>query len=510
MQVQLLDLHNALKNIKTLGITSRPANPVIGGVRIQNDGSQRTPGSAFISISAFNYDTSATFTIPAKVSPLQKFNVLVSHADLAGWVAQLKPTAKNNPAVAITIGETVRFDCSGAVLTLEPLQFEDCPNIPEVDGDFVEVAAANLARVAKRAGAVADLAKNTIGNPIFAGVHIDWNSRDINGDADVFATDKVRLAWEKLPCIGGFHPEVPAMVVDAKLLAKMAPMFIDSQVKVQWRSAHWTADGVPASALPEGVSPSGTWRFTSSDGAVDFTLTQITGGYPQVQGLFCDKVPAAQVRVCRKTLLDTLKMAATPKSEVGLDFALRSSDQRGVGHLDSVKVFTSNPDSELGFERTISTAHTGTPMEVWVKPQYLIDGLQMLTCEFVTLKLNHPLKPVEVCADEDPMRYIFVPYRIAGAKVEPVKNPCGFKYDDGNVCIKENVNGHADLHTPKVTVDTAPAPNTSLQDALKEAANQVCQTTGKPRKVGEFVAGGQPVINRVAVARKPEKDSQEK
>jgi DNA polymerase-3 subunit beta len=331
-------------------LPQRTTLPILGGVLIEAaDGS--------VTLSAFDYESSARTTISASVA--EEGRTLVSGRLLADIASRL-PAAP----VDFTVADgRVSIRCGAGRFTLLPMPVEEYPALPEiasvgglVPGDVLADAIAQVVVAASRDDVT----------PVITGVQLEVSENSLS----LVATDRYRVAIRDIPWDSGDSgiSEATALV-PARVLAEIGKTF-----------AHATTVRVSIASGGERE----LIAFSADDKAVTSLL--IKGNYPPVKRLFPQNVEEFAV-VTTSDLVDAVRrVSLVLEREAALRFSF------GV---DGLSLEAAGSEQAQASE-TIDAVLTGEETVVSLKPQFLIDALGAVHSEFVRLgftRTDNPNKP---------------------------------------------------------------------------------------------------------------------
>jgi len=355
-------------------LPTRPAAPVLAGVRIEAD------SAGVLHLASFDYEVSARSQIPAEVS--EPGTVLVS----GRLLAEISRALPAKPVDVTLDGTKVVVTCGSSRFTLLTMPVEEYPALPAVpepagvfDGDELAEAVAQVTVAASR--------DDTL--PLLTAVRMEIEGEKVT----LLATDRYRLALRELD----WRPSSPdistAALVRAKTLSDVA------------KSMGSTPEVTVAFSQGAGVDLIG---FEAA-GRVTTSLL-VDGDYPAVRRLFPDETPIHAV-VDNQALIDAAKRVALVAER---NTSIRLAFSEGQVVLDA------GQGDDAQASESIEARLEGEEITVAFNPHYLLDGLGAIDHPFVRFSFTHPNKPVEFTgqktadADDDrSYRYLLVPIRFA-------------------------------------------------------------------------------------------------
>ena len=269
----------------------RPPVPVLAGLLLDAD-------AGTITVSGFDYETSARMTVAAEVG--EPGRVLVSGRLLADIVKSL-------PAKPVTLaldGTRVLLKCGAAKFTLLTMPVDEYPDIPVVPESSGVIPAEVFTRAV---GQVAVAASRDETLPILTGVRVELGADTVT----LLATDRYRLAMRVLPWTTDPRTSgtVPAVLIRSRTLADVAKSLIPgTDLQVGFGDSH---AGFQA----------GQRRTTS---------LLVDGEYPKVRALFPAAADAVAV-VETDALVQAVKRVAPRRGTVHPGQAQVHARHGGVG-----------------------------------------------------------------------------------------------------------------------------------------------------------------------------------
>ncbi|MDQ4491809.1 DNA polymerase III subunit beta [Sinomonas sp. ASV486] len=352
-------------------LSPRPPVPVLAGLLLKaHDG--------VVTLSSFDYETSARLEIPAEIR--EEGTILVSGRLLADICRSL-PAA---PVDVETDGTKVTLTCrrsSFHLSTMPEAEYPPLPSLPAilgtVPGDSFAKGVAQVTIAASR--------DDTL--PILTGVRMEIENELIT----LLATDRYRLAMREIH----WQPTTPgtstAALVKAKTLSEVAK----------------TLGGAGDLSLALADDDSRLVGFES--GGRTTTSLLVDGDYPKIRSLFPESTPIHAV-VSTQELVEAVRrvsLVAERNTPVRLSFT------EGLVTLDA----GTGEDAQASEE--LEAQLTGEPIVVAFNPHYLIEGLAVIETPFVRFSFTSAPKPAMITAqraldgdDEGDYRYLVMPVRL--------------------------------------------------------------------------------------------------
>ena len=356
------------------GLPSRPSVPILAGMLVD-------AADGHVTLSGFDYESSAQVSVPAEVADGGRFLV-------SGRL--LSDICRSMPRDTVELsGDTTRVQVSSGSsrFVLHTLPLQEYPALPEmpatsgvVDGQLFARAVAQVVSAAGR--------DDTL--PVFTGIRLE-----VRGDTiSLLATDRYRLAVRTIP----WQPVDPGAeanaLIPAKLLADVAKAMAAQELTLALGSTR-TGDGLIGF---EGGGRHATGRL-------------IDGDFPKVRSLIpVENAITSTVTVDTATLVEAVKRVALV-AERTAPVAITFSD--GTATLDA-----GNGDAAQASESVEATL-TGEPVTAGFNAGYLLDGLGSLGAPIAHFAFTQPTKPANLTGlrspDDSPSpdsAYILMPMRL--------------------------------------------------------------------------------------------------
>ena len=354
-------------------LPTRPASPILAGMRISAQGQELT-------LSSFDYEVSGNSRIPASVD--EEGEVLVS----GRLLADISKSLPNKPVTIEVDGQKVSLSCGSSHFTLAVMPIDEYPLLPgqpqvagSVDSQVFAQAVAQVSIAASR--------DETL--PLLTAVRVEIDGDNIT----LLATDRYRLAMRELHW-DSVSDMSEAALVKARILQDVAKS-MTSGAKVDVGLAQESQPG--ASSLI-GFQAGG--RRTTS--------TLMDGDYPPVRRLF-PETTTIQAIVERHTLLEAVKrvsLVAERKTSVRLSFS------------DGQLVLEAGQGDNAQASEVVPAQLMGEDIATAFNPQYLSEGLSVMDTDFVRFGFTHPTKPAVITGQEKvdggestDFRYLLMPIR---------------------------------------------------------------------------------------------------
>ena len=354
-------------------LPTRPASPILAGMRISAQGQELT-------LSSFDYEVSGNSRIPASVD--EEGEVLVS----GRLLADISKSLPNKPVTIEVDGQKVSLSCGSSHFTLAVMPIDEYPLLPaqpqvagSVDSQVFQQAVAQVSIAASR--------DETL--PLLTAVRVEIDGDNIT----LLATDRYRLAMRELKW-DSVSDMSEAALVKARILQDVAKS-MTSGAKVE---IGLSQESQPGASSPIGFQAGG--RRTTS--------TLMDGDYPPVRRLF-PETTTIQAIVERHTLLEAVKrvsLVAERKTSVRLSFS------------DGQLVLEAGQGDNAQASEVVQAQLMGDDIATAFNPQYLSEGLSVMDTEYVRFGFTHPTKPAVITGQDKAdggestdFRYLLMPIR---------------------------------------------------------------------------------------------------
>jgi DNA polymerase-3 subunit beta len=361
-------------------IPTRPGTlPQLSGILVRT-------GTDGLTLSGFDYETSAQVTIPADIA--DEGQVLVSGRLLAD-------IARSLPAKPVDValdGAKLSVTCGSSRFSLQTMPVEDypaLPDMPEVAGTAdADLFAAAVAQAVTAAGRDDML-------PVLTGVKLEIDGSTLS----LLATDRFRLSLRDLEWRPTQSDFTVTALVPARVLGDTAKsLTAGSELKI----------ALSASGAGEGLIG---FEATAAGGTRRTTTRLIEGAFPNVRQLFPNTSEiSAQVEVA--ALIDSVKRVSLV---AGRNTPIRLSFTDGMVTLEA------GNGEEAQASESLEATLTGDDISIGFNPSYLLDGLGAIGGSHVHIAMTQPARPAAFAsmasADAQPdlaFRYLLMPLRMQG------------------------------------------------------------------------------------------------
>ena len=365
-------------------LPSRPSVPILGGVLLEADSG--------LTISGFDYETSAQVSVPAEVS--EPGSTLVSGRLLAD-IARALP---DRPVEVTVTAQKMYITCGSAKFTLPTMPVEDYPQLPEMPG---VTGSANVDAFSEAVSQVAVAAGKDDTLPMLTGIRMEIEGPRVT----LIATDRFRLAirdfeWE--PARDDVAVEV---LIPAKAMIEVSRSSGGGRVDLSLGAgAEVGADGIL------GVLVSGQRT----------TTRLLDAEFPKVRQLLPPQHTSVAV-VEVEPLVQAIKRAALV-ADRGVQVRLAFSE----GEV----ALSAGGDDAAQANETLPVDFVGVTLTIAFNPGYLLDGLGSVHSSRVAFGFTQPSRPAvlrpapealpEVDADgsiapiDSDHTYLLMPVRLPG------------------------------------------------------------------------------------------------
>jgi len=360
------------------GLPNRPSVPVLAGLLIETT-------SHGLSLSGFDYETSAQSTVPA-AEVADDGRVLVSGRLLADICRSLP-----NRSVEVTLdGTKISVVCGTARFNLQTMPVEDYPTLPSMPTASGTVRSDEFGEAVTQAVSAAGRDDML---PLLTGVRMEIEGARIS----LMATDRFRaslreLTWRPERSDASAHALVPARVLAETAKALMT-------------------GGEVSVALSSGGSGDGLIGFegVAGNGNRATTTRLLEGEFPRVRQLFSAESQTV-AWIGTAALVESVKrvsLVAERNTPVRLTFA------------DQQVVLEAGSGDEAQASESVEARVDGADISIGFNPHYLLDGLSVITTPAVHLAFTQHTRPAALAGatetgaePELDFRYLLMPVRL--------------------------------------------------------------------------------------------------
>jgi DNA polymerase-3 subunit beta len=338
-------------------LPTRPSVPVLSGLKLEaSDGT--------LTLSGFDYETSARVSVPAQVA--DEGSALVSGRLLAE-IARALPA---HPVDVSDEGGRVVLLCRSSRFTLQTLPLDEYPSLPDlpsatgrVRGDLFADAVAQVAIAAGRDDML----------PVFTGLRLEIDGEKLT----LAATDRFRLAVRELE----WRPERPdasgTALIPARVLAEATRAFAGSPSEITLAlSGSGEAGGEGLLGLTGEAA-----------GGIRHTTTRLLDGeFPPYRKLFPPE-QHTEAYVDTAAIIESLKrvaLVAERHTSVQLNFA------------EGQVVLEAGSGDEAQASEALPARIEGDGVATGFNPRYLLDGLSAVRSAVTRLSFTLASRPAVI------------------------------------------------------------------------------------------------------------------
>lgn len=358
------------------GLSSRPPVPVLAGVLLRAD------EEGTLTLSAFDYEISATVTVQAEVT--EGGTVLV----LGKLLADI---SRNLPVAPVEIsveGSKVALRCGSSRFSLIQMPVGDYPSLPAPAESSGSISGQTFTRSVAQVAIAADRGDTL---PILTGVRVE-----IEGDKVVLlATDRYRLAMRELTWSPAVNDVSHVALIPARTLSETAKAL--------------GAAGSIQVALGDAGGGAGLIGFEA--GARRATTRLLDGEYPKVTSIFPSSVDTVAL-IHTPSLVEAVRRVAL--------VAERNTPVR-LGFTDGQVAIEAGTGEDAQGSEAIEASLTGPEIDSAFNPQFLLDGLGALDTAYTRMAFTQASRPCVISGQQEldgesdeSYRYVLMPVRFAG------------------------------------------------------------------------------------------------
>lgn len=351
-------------------IDSRPANPILAGLKIE-----ATNGT--LQLSAFNYQISSLNHIEAGID--EEGSVLVLGKLMADITKSLPAEntylSSENNLLTITSGKST--------FTLQLMPLGEYPDLPALPNKLGQVDAPTFIQAVNQASVSISREEN---RPVLTGIRMQFEDDTVT----MTSTDRFRLSRSTFKWTPENENTNSVTLVRGTLLRDIARSFDDHQNVI--------IDFDEKDPILLGFENSGR----------NSTSQLIDGEFPSVDRLFVDDYPIHAV-INRQDLINSIKrvsLVAEKNAPIRMTFA------------NQELTLSAGAADESQAKEVLDIDMDGEEITVAFNPLYLIEGLSAITEPFVHMKMATAVKPVEFNGQQESdgdesmnYRYLLVPMR---------------------------------------------------------------------------------------------------
>jgi len=329
-------------------LPSRPSVPILGGVLLEADSG--------LTISGFDYETSAQVAVPAEVS--EPGSTLVSGRLLAD-IARALP---DRPVEVTVSAQKMYITCGSAKFTLPTMPVEDYPQLPAMPG---VTGSAELDAFSQAVAQVVVAAGKDDTLPMLTGIRMEIEGPRVT----LIATDRFRLAIREFEWEPAREDVAVEVLIPAKTLADVT------------RSAgHGGRLDISLGAGSE-VGAEGILGVLVAGQRT--TTRLLDAEFPKVRQLLPPQHTSVAV-VEVDPLVQAIKRVALV-ADRGVQVRMTFSD----GEL----ALSAGGDDAAQANESLPVDFVGDPLTIAFNPGYLLDGLSSVNSERVAFGFTQPSRP---------------------------------------------------------------------------------------------------------------------
>lgn len=341
-------------------LPNRPSVPILAGLRV-------TAGDDGVTLSSFDYETSARVTVAGDVD--EAGEALVSGRLLAD-------IARSLPAKPVSItSDATRMEivCGSARFTLQTLPVADYPALPEMPAATGTVEAELFQKAVSQVVVAAGRDELL---PVFTGVRVE-----IEGDTlSLLATDRYRMALKEIPWTPAATQASGAALVPARVLNETAKSMTSGDKVTMSLSSGGAGDGL---AGFEGDGAGGTREITTR---------LLDGEFPKVRHLM-QVQPTVSVRCNTAELIASAKRVALVAER---NTSLRMVISEGQIALEAATGDQAQASEAIEAQVDVTDGGENPVPAAGFNPHYLQDVLNVLDTPYVYFAFTAPGKPCMV------------------------------------------------------------------------------------------------------------------
>ncbi|QDP94761.1 DNA polymerase III subunit beta [Microlunatus elymi] len=338
-------------------LPTRPSVPILAGLLV-------TATESGVTLSSFDYETSAQIKVAAQVS--DEGQALVS----GRLLADISRSLPHKPVDLVADESRMEITCGSARFTLQALPVGDYPSLPHMPEATGTVASDAFAQAVSQVVVAAGRDELL---PVFTGVRLE-----IEGDTlSLLATDRYRMALKELNWNPGSPQLSTAALVPARVLADTARSMSAGEEITLSLAASASGDGIIG------------FEGHGSGGRRQTTTRLLDGEFPKVRHIM-NTQSALNVRVNTGELIAAAKRVAL--------VAERNTSVRmliGDGSITLEAATGDQAQASEAIEATVQAVGGGEPAldAAGFNPTYLLDALGVFDTPYVNFAFTAPGKP---------------------------------------------------------------------------------------------------------------------
>lgn len=336
-------------------LPAKPLNPLLGAIRLTTV----TDGGGLV-LQAFDYEVSAATTTVAEVS--SPGTALVS-GRLLQAIAKALP---RKPVEFRAEGSVVGIVCGAAEFTLPTLAADEYPELPVRPAEAGSVDADQFAEAIAQTSFA--MYRGADGYSNIKSICFDV---DPTGGLTLGATDRYRVAVKSIP----WQPTLGDEARGARLL--VPPRALADTARLGGDTVFLGFEG----AEPNLLSFRGDRRVA--------TTQLLAEDFPKLDVLFPAEYPAVAAVAAAELAEPLARVLALD----GRDFPrVKLSFGPGVVRMSG------GEDGVGGIREDVPIVFAGEPLDMWLNPKYLLEGLNATHADTVAIGLTAPKRPLTLAA----------------------------------------------------------------------------------------------------------------
>lgn len=338
-------------------LPTRPSVPILAGLMVR-------AGADGVTMSSFDYETSAKVTVPGTVT--DDGQALIS----GRLLADISRSLPAKPVDLVCDDSRMELTCGSARFTLQTLPLADYPELPHMPHSTGTVQSAEFAQAVAQVVVAAGRDELL---PVFTGVRVE-----IEGDTiSLLATDRYRMAIRELT----WTPESTSISANALVPARVLAETARSMTSGEQLTISLASDAGDGLIGFEGTGPGGQRQTTTR---------LLDGEFPKGVRQIMSMTGTMSVRVNTADLISAAKRVAL--------VAERNTPVQILMEDASVTLTAATGDQAQASEAIEAVVEAGGAEELPVdtarfNPTYLLDALGAFDTPYVEFNFTAPGKP---------------------------------------------------------------------------------------------------------------------
>tara|TARA_Y100001978_G_scaffold197070_1_gene207382 strand:- start:482 stop:1648 length:1167 start_codon:yes stop_codon:yes gene_type:complete len=373
-----VELNNAIQLVSK-AVASRPTHPILANILITADEVTKK-----VSLTGFDLNLGIQTSFNSSVN---KSGAITIPSKLLGEIVNKLPNESPVTLIVHEHSDNILLKSNRGSFTLKGLASDDYPNLPFVEsGTALDV---NPSILIKALRMTLFSSSNDEAKQLLTGVNFKFKKQNLESAA----TDGHRLAV--------LLSNEKDIEIENSDIASSDALVDDFSVTIPTRSLREIEKLVSLKASDEKIKlfyDKGQVVFISSDQII--TTRTLEGKYPNYSQL----IPDAFTKILKfetRGLIDSLEriavLADQQSSVVKIkceedDFALISADAQDIGNANE----------------SLSVSFTGEKFEIAFNVRYLLEGLKVISSEYVLLKCNNPTTPAVLVPEDNLISFTYL------------------------------------------------------------------------------------------------------